>query len=110
MQARLDSAGLRLTSGHRQSSQNTSSKDRYPVLCVVRTGSPKLLPGGWGGPGTPSSPPRELASVRLISIGLKKFEQQQRREAQGVDGGPRSLPLYFRAPETLLSLPRGRAT
>lgn len=101
----------RFTSDKWPQAELPEHKQQRQIPCPVfsEDGIPQL-PGGWGGPGTPSSPPGELESVRLISIGLKIFEQQQRREAQGVDGGPHSLPLYFRAPETLLSLPRGTAT
>lgn len=63
-------------------------KQQRQIPCAVfsEDRTPKLLPGGQGGPGTPSGPPGELESVRLISIGQKKFEQQQRCEAQGWTG------------------------
>lgn len=87
--------------------QNTSSKDRSPVLCLVRTGPPSYY-GGQGGPGTPSGPPGELESVRLISIGQKSLSKNNAVRPR-VGWEPRSLPLYFRAPETLLSLPTGQS-
>lgn len=62
----------RFTSDKWPQAELPEHKQQRQIPCPVfsEDGIPQL-PGGWGGPGTPSSPPGELESVRLISIGLK---------------------------------------